>query len=111
MQREARRSVRYDVHLNCRVSSPFRAFEQVNGTTLNVSRMGMLVSVDSPAGAGFAPQTGHAARVVMELPADRSARRPCVTCLGRIVRLEGTDSCRRLAVEFRRFEFTELASE
>lgn len=106
LHHDQRMNPRFDVRLQCELWSPFRAFDTLSGVTVNMSRVGLLFSPEHSLEGRLLPQVGHAARVVLQLPgpADVSAR--CVECLGRVVRLEEEEDSRRIALEFRRYQFT-----
>ncbi len=106
---DQRRNARYEVQLPCEVWSPFRAFEKLAGVTLNMSRVGLLFSVGEAVETHLLPQIGHAARIVVQLPGRGPEQGRCVECLGRVVRLEEQEDSRRIAIEFRRHQFTECA--
>jgi hypothetical protein len=109
IQSDQRRGMRYDVQLPCQVLSPFRAFGDLSGVTLNMSRNGLLLSLDR-GGLNFTlPQVGHAARLLLQLPAAGAAQNRYLECLGRVVRIEDSASL-RVAFEFKRFQFTALTS-
>lgn len=110
MQHDQRRNARYEVQLRCEVLSPFRAFDKLAGVTLNMSRVGLLFSLEEAAEGRLLPHIGHAARIVVQLPGSGGEPGRCVECLGRVVRLEGQDDSRRIAIEFRRHQFTDCAS-
>jgi c-di-GMP-binding flagellar brake protein YcgR len=110
IRHDQRRNARYEVQLPCEVMSPFRAFDKLAGVTLNMSRVGLLFYLEEAAEGRLLPQIGHAARIVVQLP--DSGREPgrCIECLGRVVRLEEQDNSRRIAIEFRRHQFTDGAA-
>jgi len=108
---ELRRGVRYEVQLPCQVESPFHAFQQLSGTTVNMSRNGLLLSVEKDETEGSLPEVGHAARILLELPAGGASRGRCVECLGRVVRVNGPNPWTQVAFEFRRFQFTEFSPD
>ena len=104
---EQRRNPRFDVHLPCELWSPFRAFDTLSGVTVNMSRVGLLFSPEQDLAGCLLPQVGHAARVVLQLTGSGQESARCVECLGRVVRLEEEESSRRIALEFRRYQFTD----
>ena len=103
---DQRRNLRFDVRLPCELWSPFRAFDTLSGVTLNMSRVGLLFSPEQDLEGRLLPQVGHAARVVLRLPGSGQDSARCVECLGRVVRLEEEEDSRRIALEFRRYQFT-----
>jgi len=110
MRHDQRRNARYEVQLRCEVLSPFRAFDKLAGVTLNMSRVGLLFSLKEAEEGHVLPQIGHAARIMVQLPGPGRKPGRCVECLGRVVRLEEQDDSRRIAIEFRRHQFTECTS-
>ncbi|HSW50214.1 MAG TPA: PilZ domain-containing protein [Bryobacteraceae bacterium] len=111
IRREQRRNLRFEVNLPCELWSPFQAFDMLSGVTVNMSRIGLLFSPDDPLEGRLLPQVGHAARVVLQLPGSGQGRGRCVECLGRVVRLEEQEDSRRIALEFRRYQFTSGAPD
>jgi len=110
MRHDQRRNARYEVLLRCEVLSPFSAFDSLAGVTLNMSRVGLLFCPEVAAESRLLPQVGHAARVVVELPGAGGEPGRCVECLGRVVRLEEQEDSPRIAIEFRRHQFTDSAA-
>jgi len=106
IRHEQRRNLRFEVHLSCEIWSPFQAFDMLSGVTVNMSRIGLLFSPEDPLEARLLPQVGHAARIVLQLPGSGQGRGRRVECLGRVVRLEEPENSRRIAIEFRRYQFT-----
>jgi len=107
LEHDQRRNPRFDVQLPCQIWSPFRAFDSLAGLTLNMSRAGLLFSPDLGVEGRVLPEAGHAVRVTLQLPGTELEQARCVECLGRIVRLEDRDNSRRIALEFRRYHFTD----
>ena len=106
---DLRRGTRFEVQLPCQVYSPAKAFEDLSGVTLNMSRCGLLLALEETGSPTRLPQVGQAARILLELPPAASDRR-CVECLGRVVRIgQGADSL-RVAFEYRRFQFIKCGS-
>ena len=106
IRHDQRRNTRFEVHLPCELWSPFQAFDMLSGVTVNMSRIGLLFSPEDPLEGRLLPKVGHAARVVLQLPGSGQRRGRCVECLGRVVRLEEQENSRRIALEFRRYQFT-----
>ncbi len=103
MSRDLRRGLRYEVRLPCQVFSPLRAFENLSGVTLNMSRSGVLLTLEQTDPPSRLPVVGQVARIVLELPRSTHERR-CVECRGRVVRVDKDSTS--VAFEFRRFQFT-----
>ncbi|MFB3776632.1 MAG: PilZ domain-containing protein [Bryobacteraceae bacterium] len=103
VERDSRRGVRYEVRLQCQVYSPAKVFEDLTGVTQNMSRTGVLLSLEQTNASARLPEVGQAARIVLELPRSAPERR-CVECLGRVVRVDREFPS--VAFEFRRYQFT-----
>ncbi len=82
---ERRRGKRYALRLACRVTSPDGRFEELRGTTADISRTGVrVVFLDDVPQLNL--QAGEIACVLIDLP-----RSPCFTprqleCIARVVR-------------------------
>ncbi len=105
-EHEQRRNRRFEVQLRCELWSPFQDFDTLHGVTVNMSRFGVVFAPDEGLEDRLLPQVGHAARVVLHLPRPAQEMARCVECLGRVVRLDAQESLRRIALEFRRCQFT-----
>ncbi len=102
---DLRRGERYPVQLVCRVSSPFETFDDLSGVTLNMSRSGVLISLDETGPSQPMPVVGQPARITLELPLPPGPQRRCIECVGRVVRLGDGAGSRSVAFELRRYEF------
>lgn len=102
---ERRGHPRLALNLVCHLHARTPAHWKASGRTINISRSGVLLRLESPAGGASAPPLGSQLCVDIELPTRRLLR-----CHGRVVRL--TDSHREgalLAIAIRRMEFREHA--
>lgn len=101
---DQRRGVRYELKLECYVSSPVKTFDEMTGFTQNISRSGLLVEV-SVLPEGRTPKLGDLARVVVRLPSSRRFHGRGLNCLARVVRLSDEGSPVTIALEIRRMRF------
>jgi hypothetical protein len=98
---ERRGHPRLPLDLLCQLGIPGPKPWKASGRTLNISRSGVLVKLDSLLAAPAAPVLGAALRVDIELPTKRYLR-----CHGRVVRVQASaDEGPTLAVAVKRMEF------
>ena len=102
---DLRRGERYPVQLVCRISSPLEAFGDLSGVTLNMSRSGLLVSLDEAGSPQPMPVVGQSARITLQLPRSPGPQRRCIECVGHVVRLGQGAEAHSVAFELRRYEF------
>ena len=102
---DLRRGERYPVQLICRISSPLETFGDLSGVTLNISRSGLLISLDEAGSPQPMPVVGQAARITLELPQLPSSQRRCIECLGHVVRLGQGTEAHSVAFDLKSYEF------
>ena len=109
---DQRRGTRYELKLDCNLSSPLKSFDAMVGVTQNISRSGLLVTI-SASPAERSPRLGDLARVVVRLPSSPHIRGRGLNCLARVVRVSEEGGPMRIALEIRRIKFddTEDADE
>jgi hypothetical protein len=107
---EMRRDTRYEVKLNCHISSPQRDFNELSGVTLNMSRSGMLAVFGDVESVDPAPAVGTPVRITVELPTAAGKPPRCVDCLGRIARVGEDPTPRKVAFSLQRYQFQSAGS-
>lgn len=104
-QTELRRDTRYQVQLNCRVSSPAQSFRDLSGVTVNMSRSGLLAIFGDVAESDPPPAIGTPVRIILELPSPPGRPPRVLECLGRVARIGETESPRQVAFIVQRYHF------
>ncbi|MGQ9634046.1 MAG: PilZ domain-containing protein [Bryobacteraceae bacterium] len=107
---ELRRHTRYEVQLNCRVSSPVQSFRDLAGVTVNMSRSGMLANFGEVEEADPPPPIGTPVRITVELPGPAGKPPRILECLGRVARIAETAYPRQVAFILQRYQFQGSAS-
>lgn len=102
---ELRRDTRYEVQLNCRVSSPVQSFRDLTGVTVNMSRSGMLAIFGDVEEADPPPPIGTPVRITVELPGPAGKPPRILECLGRVARIADTAYPRQVAFVLQRYQF------
>jgi len=104
-QTELRRDTRYQVQLNCRVSSPVESFRDLAGVTVNMSRSGMLAVFGEAPEIDPPPPVGTPVRITVELPGPPGRPARLLECLGRVARIGDSPSLRQVAFILQRYQF------
>jgi|GEM_PF-2066356 hypothetical protein len=102
---EMRRATRYEVQLNCRVSSPVQSFRDLSGVTVNMSRLGMLAIFGEVDESDPPPPVGTPVRITVELPGPAGKPPRILECLGRVARIGETAYPRQVAFILQRYQF------
>jgi hypothetical protein len=102
---ELRRDTRYEVQLNCRVTSPVQSFRDLAGVTVNMSRSGMLAIFGEVDETDPPPPIGTPVRITVELPGPAGKPPRILECLGRVVRVGETSFPRQVAFVLQRYQF------
>lgn len=102
---ELRRDTRYEVQLNCRVSSPVQSFRDLAGVTVNMSRSGMLAVFGDGEEADPPPPIGTPVRITVELPGPAGKPPRILECLGRVARIAEASFPRQVAFVLQRYQF------
>ncbi|HZT29911.1 MAG TPA: PilZ domain-containing protein [Bryobacteraceae bacterium] len=83
---ERRDHSRVEAELPCRARFSKGGPPAAMGTTVNISRTGMLIQFQAMAG-NAAPEKGEFLSIELELPKHRAFERRCLCCEGRVVRV------------------------
>ena len=105
---ERRKSDRRDVKLACRVASPALGGYRWHGTSENISRSGMLLSLEQNQLPVQWIEVGLPATVEVELPVEHTLGARCIHCEGRVVRVANEDEELQIAVRFSNMSFRDL---
>jgi hypothetical protein len=77
----------------------------MSGVTLNMSRSGVLVSLDEEGSPQPMPVVGQPARITLQLPESPSPQRRCIECVGHVVRFGHGAEAHSVAFDLKRYEF------
>jgi hypothetical protein len=86
------------------------AFGDLSGVTLNMSRSGLLVSLDAAGPSRPMPLVGQPARITLQLPPTPGPQRRCIECVGHVVRLGQGAEARAVAFDLMRYEFRDCTA-
>ena len=78
---------------------------RIVGHTLNMSRRGILVALDTPKLPSKVTEVGEGVRVAVRVPAQSSAKTCWVDCVGLVVRVEEKEGVPRIALDLKRYHF------
>ena len=97
--KDPRRGRRFSLALPCHVNSPDTRFVRVDGTTLNMSRTGVLVRFYHLGASEALPKVGEVAPLEIDLPTSPSFAPRFLQCMAEVVRVVAVESD-HLAVAF-----------
>ena len=97
--KDPRRASRFPLVLPCHVTSPDTRFVRVGGTTLNMSRTGVLVRFYHLGASEVLPQVGEVAPLEIDLPRSPRFSPKFLQCMAVVVRVVAVESD-HLAVAF-----------
>lgn len=106
---ERRRDLRFEIRLTCRLQR-LGETQNVEATTLNMSRSGALVFLARDHQGDALPQPGDAVLAEVPLPAHRLYEQRCFACKGTAVRVDEGEEGWVVAVQFDHIEFRPLAA-
>jgi hypothetical protein len=106
--RDRRRGQRFSLSLACSCLSPASKFGQLAGTTLDMSRTGVLARLTKPGASEVLPQAGETARLEIDLPASPIFSPRFLNCMARVVRVVDVETDHiTVAFELRRVRVEE----
>ena len=102
---ERRRGTRYPVRLDCRVSSFSETTASISGQTLNMSKCGVLISLNGTGPLPAVLEVGERVRVLLELPHVPYFRGCWLDCGCQVVRVVDQTDAHLVAFEVKRYQF------
>lgn len=110
--KDSRRGRRFSLALPCHVTSPYSRLVRIGGTTLNMSRTGVLVRFYDLGASQVLPQVGEVAPLEIDLPTSPSFSPRFLQCMAVVVRVVAVETDHlAVAFELRRVRVEERHKE
>jgi hypothetical protein len=101
---ERRANPRFDIRIRCEIAGSKTG--RSSGMTLNMSRHGVLISLDGIPPFEHIPARGEIVEAELELPTDYPGEQKCLKCFGVVVRASApTDRDARIALQVHQMDF------
>lgn len=98
---------RFKLRLTCRISSPWEDAGELTGVTEDMSRSGILLTLDGS--VEVLPAIGDTLKIIVDLPQSPNISPRCMVCMTKVVRvIDPQDAPASLAVQIHRVQVQDV---